>query len=263
MAVLAYSWNTFVGLNFALAAWIEVLIPAGIFSIALYYWLFRQEEVRLTEILAYAGMWFVFPIYAVKLTYLGLASGFPLQDALYSRWDEAIGFHWGEWASWVSRHPWLLKAQETAYLSSYWQPFVSIPVLAILAPRRNAQFLTEILLALVITVIGCSLLPAIGPKSYYGFDPFLADFVGKLRSADHPPVWYTGAVVFPSFHMAMAVLFIRAHRGLRTFWPFLALNLVMITAIPATGNHYLVDLVAGGLVALAAVLVTKALPKAA
>jgi hypothetical protein len=51
----------------------------------------------------------------------------------------------------------------------------------------------------------------------------------------------------------MAVLFAVAHRGNRWTFPiFVGLNAVMLTAIPYTGDHYLIDVISGiGVAAIA------------
>ena len=68
-----------------------------------------------------------------------------------------------------------------------------------------------------------------------------------------------GIVRFPSFHTALAVIFTYAHRGIRwSFPPVAALNGVMLRSIPSEGGHYLVDMIAGGAVALVAIGLVRA-----
>ena len=73
--------------------------------------------------------------------------------------------------------------------------------------------------------------------------------IADLRSGHARPLPLGGIVCFPSYHTVMAVLFTWAHRGMRSLWPFAALNMVILLAIPTIGDHYFVDVLAGGLVA--------------
>jgi len=63
----------------------------------------------------------------------------------------------------------------------------------------------------------------------------------------------------PSYHTAMAVLFTYAFRrtGL-VGYGIATLNVVMLLSIPPIGGHYLVDLLAGGALALGAIAVQRA-----
>jgi membrane-associated phospholipid phosphatase len=68
-----------------------------------------------------------------------------------------------------------------------------------------------------------------------------------------------GIVTFPSFHTAAALIYCYAfrHTGVlgRAIW---LLNAVMLIAIPFLGNHYLIDVIAGAMIALIAIGVVRA-----
>ena len=68
-----------------------------------------------------------------------------------------------------------------------------------------------------------------------------------------------GIVTMPSYHTVMAVLFTYAFRrtGL-VGYGIATLNLVMLLSIPPIGGHYLVDMLAGGALALGAIAVQRA-----
>jgi hypothetical protein len=63
----------------------------------------------------------------------------------------------------------------------------------------------------------------------------------------------------PSYHTIMAVLFTYAFRctGL-VGYGIAALNTIMLLSIPPIGGHYLVDMLAGGALALGAIAVLRA-----
>jgi membrane-associated phospholipid phosphatase len=58
----------------------------------------------------------------------------------------------------------------------------------------------------------------------------------------------------------LAILFTYTHRGLRTFVPVAAFNILMLLSIPSEGGHYLVDVLGGIAVGLLAILMTRVLP---
>ena len=68
-----------------------------------------------------------------------------------------------------------------------------------------------------------------------------------------------GIVTMPSYHTVMAVLLTYAFRrtGL-VGYGIATLNLVMLLSIPPIGGHYLVDMLAGGALALGAIAVQRA-----
>ena len=68
-----------------------------------------------------------------------------------------------------------------------------------------------------------------------------------------------GIVTMPSYHTVMAVLFTYAFRGTGLIgYGIATLNLVMLLSIPPIGGHYLVDMLAGGALALGAIAVQRA-----
>jgi len=67
-----------------------------------------------------------------------------------------------------------------------------------------------------------------------------------------------GLVCAPSFHTVSAVLYIAAAWPLRPLrWMIVPLNIVMLLATPIEGTHYLIDMIAGLLVAITASCVVK------
>jgi membrane-associated phospholipid phosphatase len=68
----------------------------------------------------------------------------------------------------------------------------------------------------------------------------------------------TGVVSFPSFHTAMALAYCWAFRKTGIVGgAIIALNIVMLCAVPFFGGHYLVDMIAGAAAMLIALAVLK------
>lgn len=215
---------------------------------------------KLTEILFYLSLYCIFVFFSIQLTYHCIAVGYPLQDAALSRADAAIGFDWLSWANFFAARPLLLKVTNWSYSSYAWQPLIIIPLLAILTPRRgNAELFLSLLFAMALTLIIAIFVPAIGPADALGFRPDPAPVIHALHaSPSGQALPYIGVVTFPSFHTIMAILFTFACRGIRFVFPAaLCLNLLMLVSVPRAGDHYLVDMIAGAVVALIAINVTK------
>lgn len=201
------------------------------------------------------------------LSYVAGISGFPLQDQALLAIDRALGLDPEPIARFVNDHPWLADVLSRGYGLIKW-PLLGIPVVLALTARyvRLQLFMLAMSLALAITIAISALVPAIG--TYYGLglpaahfpDINTAVYAGQLRDilalrdgSLHELQLFklSGIVSFPSFHAASAVLYMWA------LWPVrrlggiaAALNLLMITATPVIGAHYIID-VAGG-IALAA-----------
>lgn len=63
----------------------------------------------------------------------------------------------------------------------------------------------------------------------------------------------------PSFHAALAVLFVYANRPpARSFIPVALLNVLMIMSVVPEGGHYLVDLIAGAIIAALSIVLVRA-----
>jgi hypothetical protein len=254
LAVAALTWNWWAGLIWQQPALLRLLWPSALcFAIAAIYSTVRPQPA-IAEVACYFGLWIVYPVFATRFTYLANASGYPLQDDMLAGLDATIGFRWSDWAAIISTYPLIVRMQEFAYQSYVWQPAASIIVFAIWGPHgRNRELLTSLLLALTLTMAVSMFLPAIGPADTHGFSTPSGAIIRALRDRLGAPLPYVGIVSFPSFHTVMAVLFAVAHRGNRWTFPiFVGLNAVMLTAIPYTGDHYLIDVISGiGVAAIA------------
>jgi membrane-associated phospholipid phosphatase len=124
----------------------------------------------------------------------------------------------------------------------------------VLALYRSATPLLARLVASGLVTVGLSgLLPAVGliPDAPH-VAHFLALRADTLREIDLTRL--QGLISFPSYHAAMAVLVGHALWGvpyLRV--PAALLNLVMLVATISEGGHYLVDVLAGCVIAAGAI----------
>jgi hypothetical protein len=215
--------------------------------------------------------------YTYVMTYLG--AGAPLWDARFAAADRALGLDWRAYLAWLNERPVFGWALDQAYLSILKQIPCLVVLLALLGQHRRLQiFILASQLCLIVCGAGGCFLPALG----------IYEFLNVSAAVDHPNIALAttdqhvaqvlqlrgpapfiqlgeieGIIVFPSFHMALAVLFAWGFWGMPVVrWIALALNLAMAAATPLSGGHYFVDLVAGAILAVAAIAAASALRNA-
>ena len=216
-------------------------------------------------------MLFAFTAAGAVLTYLAASCAFPLQDVMMERLDRAIGFDWSAWHDAVLDRPILSCLLLVAYNSLL--PQALLAIIYFPATDRSARIGELLLLAgatLAATVLISAIWPTLGPcartgqlgvRARGGDIAYLRDLLA-LRAGGP---WHfelsamEGIVTMPSYHTVMAVLLTYAFRrtGL-VGYGIATLNLVMLLSIPPIGGHYLVDVLAGGALALGAIVIKRA-----
>ena len=148
-----------------------------------------------------------------------------------------------------------------AYNSIYFQVFASIGYFAMIrrTDRMRELFWIGILSAFITSTLA-GLFPALGPF-INGDIPSCSAVLASIRDGSVTQFALrdlTGIVAFPSFHTVLALLLIYVHRPpLWTFVPALILNALMLVATPFAGHHYLVDLIAGAVVAAISIAIVE------
>jgi len=197
-----------------------------------------------------------------------------LMDATLRAADVALGFDFRAYVDFVNDRPGLIYLLAAGYRSILWQICVIVVALPLLGHhRRAAEFNCAFMLALIATTCISALVPAIG--AYNELRLFASDFpnfvpqgyydtlrdaprlrVGSLRALDLFQL--VGVLTFPSFHAVSAVLYAWAFWPIRWLRPLALLcNGAMMAATPVGGGHYLVDLLAGIVVAAAAIYAAR------
>ena len=198
-----------------------------------------------------------------------VATSLPLADEMLLRWDATMGFEWLVLMNWLHDKPDLIHILDFAYRSFLWQPLLIVPMLFLTRQEvRGWTFLFAWALAMAVTMALFPLFPAVGPIVHHdvalpgitareGFlDVFFGARDGSLRELGITTI--RGMVTMPSFHAAAAVMLGWGFAGLRYVkWPFLLLNILMFAATIPVGGHYLVDVIAGAIVALGAIAVAR------
>ncbi|WP_168788361.1 phosphatase PAP2 family protein [Paraburkholderia aromaticivorans] len=222
--------------------------------------------------LANTARWMIalaaFCMAASILSHLSVAAAYPLIDPQLTRIDEAIGFDWVAWYHWVRQHPTLFFTLNLAYGSGLAQTIAVPLVLGLSGARLElANHVMRFMLATLICLVVATLLPAASAFLHFHIaDPGTSSTVstffpirnGTLRVFDLGD--QQGLVSMPSMHTAMAILFAYALRRVPVVAYVAAiLNAVMIASTPTHGGHYLIDVVAGVLLAVTTIMLVKRL----
>ena len=198
----------------------------------------------------------------LPLSYLAAVPDIPLIDTELARLDVLLfGFEWDATARWLADRPMLDQVLQAAYFSAAYQAIAVLLIGSIADPTdRNGEFLWTFGIGLILTCAVFVFTPALGKVGHVGG---YIDTLTTIRSGLWTVLDYSraeGIVTFPSFHATLAVLFVYAVRRHRwVLVVFVPLNVLLIAATPTVGGHYLVDLPAGAIVAVASIAVTRAL----
>ncbi|AYH45626.1 phosphatase PAP2 family protein [Azoarcus sp. DN11] len=241
-----------------------VIAASALLIVSIFYGVTARSR-RLSEMSYYGALWVSFSATGAVLTYLAAYMRVPLHDAQFVSLDAEMGFHWLAWLDLIHRHPVIETLLTAAYYSLFLQIFGSIVIFSHHERKnRNFELFCTSSTALVITSAAAYYFPAAGAFHYFNIDleravhlPHLLALIEGTRTS-FSFTEMQGIVTFPSFHAAMAIIFIYVHRGHRILFPLLAtLNVLMLIATPINGGHYLVDIIAGSLVAAASIAILR------
>jgi len=217
-----------------------------------------RHDARLRSTAQAANLLIVFMAAAGTLSYLVVSTNAPLVDASLAAWDRALGFDWPAVAAWLQARPGLAAPLHAAYASGIPQIVVVVLFLGLTArPAQLEAFLRLFIVATLATVALSGLFPAAGSWKHFAAAAPLADLAslshfeplrdGRLR--DIPLREMQGLISIPSLHTVLAVLLVHAVRGTPLLPVFALLDAAMIVSTPVDGGHYLVDVLAGALLA--------------
>lgn len=209
-----------------------------------------------------------------SLTYVATAANLPLQDANLLAVDRTLGFDFRQFLAFVDSREWLTAVLAFGYRSIAWMICLVVAGLPLLGHcRRTAEFVLALLLALSVTCCITMIVPAIGvydvlglvpsdypnitPGGYYDTAremPLIRDGTLRLLDVSH----LVGVITFPSFHAASAVLYAWALWPWPWFRPInIGVNGAMVIATPIGGGHFLIDVLAGIVVAISAICIAR------
>jgi membrane-associated phospholipid phosphatase len=255
---------------------IPLVIACGaLFGAAWFYRSVRRREHFAVMCVALAQV-ILFTAFGIVLSYLLARSGGALWDSRLAEWDRAIGFDWLAYVRAIDGSSIATAWFKLAYASLI--PQVITLVIALGFMRRLADLRAVMLAAILagtITILVSPFFPAVGNYVHLGLtardfanvDPFagyvhLADFNG-LRDGSTGALRLgamEGIITFPSYHAGLSVVTLWGFWLTRIAWlkwPGMLLAATTIAATPVDGGHYLVDVIAGGAIAVAAIFAAR------
>jgi membrane-associated phospholipid phosphatase len=214
-------------------------------------------------------------VVAPLLSIVLAATNLPYRDAELAAIDAWFGLDWVGLVRSAAELPAFMWAANKLYPTLAPQPLVLLLLLFLSGRGEIARlFLLAWAIALALTLLIFPFVPAVGGYLYFGIAaeevsvtvPAAFRHVEILGPArDGAPLvlgldtlW--GIVTFPSFHAAASVLLAWAFAALPLLrWPAIGLNAGMFASSVFIGGHYLIDLVAGVMVACTAIVAANRL----
>lgn len=255
--VVDIAWHSFLA-----QAIVAALLTAG----GHYYRTARAEQ-RLGAILIATAQIICFAAVGAPLSYIAAMAGFPLYDAMFDAWDRALHFDWVPMMQFIAAHPKLQLVLHFAYASFALQSVTTIMALGIAGQLdRLAGFVGAFIATTLVTIAVSAIYPAAGPWVFLDVQPAAANgflptsstswpmFLGLRDGTVHTVTGLNaeGIITFPSLHAALGVLFpLALWRTPVVRWCVFGLNGLMLVATPAYGSHYVVDVIAGVIIAVA------------
>jgi hypothetical protein len=221
---------------------------------------FRREP-RVSQTVWLMALLLIFSNAAAVLSYLVVSTNAALIDGTLAAWDRAIGFDWRSLFLWIQNHFYLRRLLQFAYDSLLPQLIFLVLFLGFTARFARLRVFVELFVVSSLTTIVLSgLFPAAGPwKCCAAGVPFdtrlVSDFEplrdGSLRTIDLLNM--QGLISLPSFHTVLAILIpYSLWRTPVAYW-FIVVNAATVLATPTAGGHYLMDVIAGALLAVTAI----------
>ena len=236
------------------------LIAAVPGAVAIYYQVSKRSE-QLADTGYYISAWLAFSVFGCILTYVVARADLSLRDTQLAHCDKLLSFDWHHWTSFIISHRKLELVFALAYSTILPQTLGSVIYFSHVGrPDRNDDLLWTSMLAAIITTILSALVPAMGPH-LSGQNVVWSATLAAIRN--HSATIFRlehlqGIIDFPSFHTVAAILLVYSHRPpLRSFHAILTLNVLMLLSIPSEGQHYLVDILSGAIVAATSIAAVR------
>lgn len=247
-----------------------IAIIIGILSVERF--LINRNKTRSANIFFGLSIVLIVGWTAAAIHFAAMSFSPPEIDATLYAIDRALGFNWLALAAWLDQRPVLDAVLGIAYISLL--PQIMVLIILLSHPERTNdlfQFLNVYAITLVLSAVIGAFFPAHAmcrwseivavtyPEMLTRASCAFLPIYDGLRNGTLTEIDFThidGLITFPSFHTTAAILLAWAARKLPLIGPcFAVLNLLMIAATPTFGGHYLIDIIAGALIAGGAIAV--------
>ena len=243
------------------ASGILVALPAPLIIGALAVWSQVVSCPRLRDAFVLFFWALLITIGVSSLVWIAARTPAPLVDASLARIDHLIGLETSHVVRATSAHP--RVAAVLAYVYSWMIPFslagLTLPVFQGLREPPQRLLIGYTVAALITTAV-FAVCPAVGPWTVYSFaatpeQVLCKTTLGLLKSSGplRQDIVNCGLIAFPSFHVTQCILAAIAlwhSRWLR--FPAAVLATLICISTVTTGWHYIIDVIAGVVVAILA-----------
>jgi hypothetical protein len=269
-------WLSLVHFDIELYNYLAVAAAAPIFMAGSFFYSRKRHDEALSTLFAAAAFMVTFPPACNLLSYLLLTAAGPRIDVLLAHLDHDIGFDWVSLMAVAADHRALTTLLKYAYLSVIPQTLVLVFLLGWKKQLGEIYgFCLALAVGAAITLTIWALFPSFGAFSIFPLPDKVASGLGLALDTDYgaeltrmlqngpghiSPAELRGIVGFPSYHTLQAVVLAWYARRLAFLrWPFLALNALVLIAVPIHGGHHLVDLFGGLAVSAVAIAIVSAI----
>ena len=238
----------------ALPPWVKAWL-ASVVQAPLFQWASRNR-LTLSEAALYVGAYLVY-VFSRGLVYadpraVGVVNGGRIAD-----FQERAGFLWEPgWQAWALEHvqP-VVVFLNWAYILTYWPVILGLALYLFLRDRRRYYyFRTAVLINLIAALLTFMLFPVASPFAIpgVGLVDTIQTFGPAVYGSESMAVFYNTSAAMPSLHFSWTII-------LGVYWlqslpgGFKVFGLVYpaltFFAITITGNHFILDAIAGGVLA--------------
>lgn len=247
----------------------KVLVATGAMQLLRYRYK-RMDERPLMAALDGASLLIVFATVYTIATYMGATYSAKLWDETFASWDASLGLNSYKIVMWVRGISWWDTLLNVAYTGYFFQFAFLVPYTAGIRrqPDRMHQALAQMFMCAIISLSVFTLMPSLNTLTMFEYPDLhgmaqVNEHILSARAGLRPVLRFEdevqGLIQFPSMHAALAVVFAwdlrHDHRvvfGLYALWNVL----VIFSAIPM-GAHYVVDVIAGVIMAIAVIALVQ------
>ena len=192
-------------------------------------------------------------------------------DALLAQADRALGLEVPQVLAWMENYPWAKEQLGAIYYTLVFLMTAALLGTSLLGYLRAAQeYVIAMVCAVALTFPLFAVFQAQGPFTYYGYaaSPAQIDYLRTLTALKTQDIftmdlsYASGLITFPSFHTILALLAAWALWSVPYVrWAGLLWAGLIVLATVTTGWHYIIDVLAGGAVAVFSILGAKIFSK--
>jgi len=274
MIVLTYVGLRWRGCDIEISGWKSYAAAAGFVLALTLHVTYRSilPNLALAALTALLCDLMIAPLATTSFTYIATAYGGADNSLLIAGLDSWFWFDWLANREAMTASP-LVEDLFTSAYNSFKHQFLALPLLLFLfgRPAQARLFVNCFILGVIVVTVVATMVPTVdalfwfkqlpmNSKGYTGYA--VVDHYFMLREGTMTKLRLEaleGILTFPSFHAVAGCLFAGFSTALGPLrFVFLGLNVLLLAATPGLGEHYLVDVLAGIVIAVGLIAAAQA-----